>query len=72
MIDANLVIRLHLKGVAASSPSRLRERHLSERDLLLPAADEQRRAPEEAGEGGGARVLISPDVMCEPHFGNYP
>ena len=62
-------------------------RHLSRHDLLLPGADEQRRMPKGGGEGGGGGrggggrseetkppsfVLISPDVTCEAHFGNYP
>lgn len=50
---------------------------MSERDLLSPGADERRRTPNGGGGGGWPDeaqplVLISPDVVCETHFGKLP
>lgn len=77
MIDANRVIRLYLKGVADSQSIKVKSAALV--TGVIYCCQEQTNNVARQREGGGERggkvppfVLISPDVTCEAHFGNYP
>lgn len=77
MIDANRVIRLYLKGVVDSQSIKVKSAALVTAWFII--ARSRRTTSHADGEGGWQRgdeapsfVLISPDVMCEAHFGNYP
>lgn len=84
MIDANRVIRLYLKGVVDSQSIKVKRAPLVTVWFIIARS---RRATSCTKRGAcvcvGGRVwaretkpppfvLISPDVTCKAHFGNYP
>lgn len=72
VIDANRVISLYLKGVADSRSIKVKSAPLVTGVIYYCQKQTNNVACQgDGGEGVGV-VLISPDVMCEAHFRNYP
>lgn len=76
MIDANRVIRLYLKGVVDSQSIKVKSAALVTAWFIIARSRRTTSHAKGGREGRGDEappfVLISPDVMCEAHFGNYP